>query len=141
MNQIQQGLVPDIRDANKSPIQVIGVLTLCVQLRTQVVSDGFFVCIRLAAPVIIGCTYLQGVQKQPGTFHTACHSYGSQSHIPKIDILAFSASQKAKCVPWYSQTASVTQTKRNFRREYGVRAPLTQRDTQMGRKLQHSRKC
>eukprot|EP00171_Calliarthron_tuberculosum_P022177 IDg22177t1 len=57
-NSIKEGPVPDIRDANKRPIQVVGAISLCVQLGTQLVMDEFLVCERLAAPVILGCTHM-----------------------------------------------------------------------------------
>lgn len=38
-------------------------------------------------------------------------------------LLAFSALQKAKCVTWYHQTGSITQTQRNYRTTYAESPP------------------
>eukprot|EP00171_Calliarthron_tuberculosum_P003305 IDg3305t1 len=55
---IQQGTAPDIRDANRRPLRIEGAISLCIQVGNLIVKDEFYVCDRLAAPYILGCTFL-----------------------------------------------------------------------------------
>ena len=54
---LKQGPPPNIVDANRRPIAVNGVIHLCVQLGTRLVKLAFYVCERLAAPVVLGCDF------------------------------------------------------------------------------------
>eukprot|EP00171_Calliarthron_tuberculosum_P023134 IDg23134t1 len=55
---IKDGPPIDVRDANKRLIRIEGVISLSVQVGTMMVQEEFLVCDRLAAPYILGCTFL-----------------------------------------------------------------------------------
>lgn len=47
LQRLQQGPAPDVRDINRQPVQIEGILRLQVQLGTIMVEEEFFVCDRL----------------------------------------------------------------------------------------------
>ncbi|CAN8063205.1 unnamed protein product [Agarophyton chilense] len=57
LERIRYGPLPDIRDATKNAVKIVGTVRLMVRLGRFVVLVDFIVCKKLAAPVVLGCDY------------------------------------------------------------------------------------
>eukprot|EP00171_Calliarthron_tuberculosum_P023515 IDg23515t1 len=55
---IRLGPTCDIRDANRRPIRVTGMIPLSVHVGTHLVQEDFLVCEKLAAPYILGTPFM-----------------------------------------------------------------------------------
>ena len=54
---LAKGPMPSVADANGRPLSMSGIITLWVRLGSYLKRVPFFVCTRLAAPVILGCDF------------------------------------------------------------------------------------
>lgn len=52
-NQMKNRYLPDIREANKGPLKLLGTINLTVQLASYHVKDNFFVCKSLEMTIIL----------------------------------------------------------------------------------------
>ena len=57
IREIRKTPLPEVTDANRNPIRMIGTIDLIVQLGNCMMRTEFIVCERLADPVILGCDF------------------------------------------------------------------------------------
>ena len=57
-SRIEHSNVPEIYDANRNQLNVLGSLNLWLRLGSQVIQERFIVCRGFAVPFILGCTLM-----------------------------------------------------------------------------------
>ena len=58
VTRLRYGPLPNVADANNNPIRMKGLAHLLVRLGSRLVKLEFIVCDRLAAPLILGCDFM-----------------------------------------------------------------------------------
>ena len=58
VTRLRYGPLPKVDDANNNPIRMKGLPDLIVRLGSRLVKLEFIVCARLAAPLILGCDFM-----------------------------------------------------------------------------------
>ena len=57
LNHLEFGPVPNVADANRNPIRILGIIRLLVRLGSHLSKVPFLVAEKLAAPVILGADF------------------------------------------------------------------------------------